>query len=264
MEFAPAAMIKSTVTTGRGITEQEIVSYHEKGVVFCPGLLPIDVVSQWANAWFRLKEEISSGLTRITRSNRFIGGGPLPEPLESAYRYRTLVDAATRVIGPNVALYMNRLLVKDSEWDGNVTPHQDCVYFHGFTNKLSAFVPLAEFSLRTGAVVFIEGSHKYGNLGSRGNLLYDEWPAMPALVPEAYPGDVIFASFETWHHSTTATVPSERPLMQITYQDAADGSYFVPTAPDGTYFGDEPKPVLVAGEWRTNHFSRFLHGIDAT
>ena len=242
----------SQEATGRLITQQEIAEYHDKGVVVCKEMLPRSVVEQWLEAWLQLKKEIAAGSANVSRSDRFIGGAALPDPIGSIYRDPILVDAATSIIGPDVALYFNRLLVKDTEWNGDVGPHQDCVYFHGSTAKLSVFVPLAEFTLRTGAVKFVEGSHKYGNLGRRATLLYDKWEAMPLLVPDAYPGDVLLASFETWHHSSVAEVPSERPLVQIAYQNAADGSYY----------GEPNGPVLVAGDWRTKHFSRYLHGIE--
>ena len=249
---------RSTLSSGidspnkfeRRITEEEIATYHDKGVVICRGLLPANAVAEWLDAWLRLKNEIASGIAQVHRSDRFVSG-TLPDPLGSVYRHPSLIDAATKLIAPDVALYFNRLLVKDNEWNGHVHPHQDCVYFHGSTDKMSAFVPFTEFSLRTGAVTFIEGSHKFGNLGRQGHIIYDDWEPMPSVTPEAYPGDVIFATFEIWHHSTPATIPCERPLMQIAYQSAADGSYY----------GEPAEPVLVAGQWRTNNFSRYLHGI---
>lgn len=244
--------VRAQAIAGRGLTDSEITEYCDKGVIVCKNLLPASVVAGWLEAWYQLKQQIAAGTAAVTRTDRFVGGAALPDPLGTIYSHPILVAAVTKIVGPDVALYFNRLLVKDAEWDGNVGPHQDCVYFHGTTDKLSAFVPLTEFTARTGAVRFIQGSHKYGNLGRRATILYDKWEEMPVLVPDAYPGDVIFATFETWHHSVMAEVPSERPLVQIAYQSAADGSYY----------GEPNEPVLVAGQWRTAHFSRYLHGIE--
>lgn len=237
---------------GRRITREEIRAYKDRGVVVCKGLLDSREVETWRAAWGKLKEEIAVGTGLLKRHDRFVGSGDLPAPLSQVYSHPVLLDIVRRMIGPDVALYYHRLLVKDECWDGHVAPHQDCVYFHGSTDKLSVFVPLSEFTARTGAVKFVEGSHRFGNLGRRATIKYEDWDPMPLLTPDAYPGDVILASFETWHHSDAAETPSDRPLMQIVYQSAADGSYY----------GEPNAPTLVCGKWRTDRFVRYLHGIE--
>lgn len=238
--------------SGRTITDAEVAAYHDKGVVVCRNLIPAETMAAWRSAWLKLKDDLAAGRAApLVRTARFVLGADLPGPIGAIYAHPTLVDSAKRILGPDVALYMNRMLVKDEHWDGDVTPHQDCVYFHGMAEKLTAFVPLEEFTKRTGAVNFIEGSHKFGNLGIRGTIRYDDWPAMPELETEAYPGDVIFASFTVWHHSQKSEVITDRPLVQVTYQSAADG----------TYYGQPDRPVLVAGDWRTQHFSKFQSGV---
>lgn len=247
--------LKSLMTPAKppvAFTDQDLADYRDKGVVVCKGLIPEKTVAQWRAEWLKLKVDLErQNAPGLRRTDRFILGDELPGSLGKIYEHPALVEAAKKIIGPDIALYMNRLLVKDEHWDGHVTPHQDCVYFHGSTDKLSAFVPLTEFSPRTGGVRFVEGSHKYGNLGRRGTIRYEDWEAMPILAPQAFPGDVIFASFEIWHHSESSELVTDRPLIQTTYQSAADGSYQ----------GQPDRPTLVCGEWRTTHFTKFEHGI---
>ena len=59
--------------------------------------------------------------------------GTLPEPLDSLYKDENLVKAVQRILGTeHVALYMNRLLLKDREWNGAVAIHQDMPLFFGW------------------------------------------------------------------------------------------------------------------------------------
>jgi hypothetical protein len=237
---------------GAVLGPQQLEEYAERGVLVLRNAVPVETVSSWRNAWEQLKGEIDRGEAPVRRSARFVGGAALPGALGDIYRHPTLVGIARSVWGNDIALYFNRILVKDDTWNGPVAPHQDCVYFHGRTDKLSIFVPLEAFTHATGNVKFVAGSHKFGNLGRKATIQYEAWPQLQVVDPDAQPGDLILASFETWHHSEAALVPCERPMMQIAYQPASDGSYY----------GEPNEPVLVCGQWRTSHFSRYLYGIE--
>jgi len=91
----------------------------------------------------------SAGRPNNGRRDRFVYG-VLPSPLYEIHRDPRLVAIARQVLGPDVALYMNRILVKDAQWNGPVAAHQDMPYFHGSTRKLSVFVPLSPFNRQTG------------------------------------------------------------------------------------------------------------------
>jgi len=183
---------------------------------------------------------VRDGLQRgaLTRDGRFVKG-KLPETLELIHRSLLIRTWVSMLLGPHVALYFSRLLLKDSEFSGAVELHQDMPYFTGGP-KISAFVPLAPMRANDGGLCFVKGSHKYGML-ERGVIQLDKFPPMEHLRPDLEPGDVIFMDFLTWHYSGPCY--SERPLMQITFQPATDGSYF-----------DLPGPTLVSGEWQTSYF----------
>jgi hypothetical protein len=228
-------------------------AYRRDGVALIKGLLPAATVQAAQDAYRQLTADLASGATPLERSARFVSGGFLPGALGTLPDQPELAEVAREVIGPDVALYMNRLLIKDQVWNGPVATHQDCPYFHGSVDKMSIFVPLQPFTAETGNLKFVAGSHRYGNLGVRGTIRHEEFPQLAIVQPDAMPGDVILASFTVWHFSEAAAVQCERPVMQMAYQPASDGSYF----------GEPDQPRLICGQWRTDAFSRFRDHVTA-
>jgi hypothetical protein len=170
----------------------------------------------------------------------------------SIWKHPTFVEKAKELLKTeDLALYMNRVLLKDKNWSGAVSIHQDMPYFHGDTKKLSVFVPLTPTQAigGNGGLIFIKGSHKFGNL-QRGMVKREIFPEMGDLAPDLEVGDVVYMNFLTWHFSDDAPVPSERPLMQIVYQPASDGSY-------GSEELGVREPTLVSGSWKTTHFAPY-------
>jgi hypothetical protein len=213
-----------------------IEHFDQDGVAVWKNFFSEKIASGFAHDLTDIRRDLASGL--LVRKARFVSGN-LPVHLENLYLLDTLGQAARIWLDtPHVALYFSRLLLKDADWAGAVELHQDLPYFHG-GNKISVFVPLAPTRADDGGLCFVKGSHKYGML-ERGVIQRDKFPPMEDLRPDVEPGDVIFMDFLTWHYSEVGK--SERPLMQITYQPATDGSYC-------------GAPLLVSGEWQTEYFS---------
>lgn len=231
-----------------GLGAPELDRYRADGVVVLKQAFdPFDVMIWQKSVGAAVQP--SAGRPNNGRKDRFVYG-VLPSPLYEIHREPRLVAIARQVLGPDVALYMNRILVKDARWNGPVAAHQDMPYFHGSTRKLSVFVPLSPFNRQTGGLSFVLGSHHYGNLGVRGTVKIADYPQLEHLTVDAAPGDAVLMDFLIWHYSEAAPVPSLRPVLQIVYQAADDGAYY------GELLGVD-KPTLVCGEWRTRHFSRY-------
>jgi ectoine hydroxylase-related dioxygenase (phytanoyl-CoA dioxygenase family) len=224
----------------------EVEQYREDGLVVIRDFFEPSVVDGMRDGWEETKRGMESGA--VQRSSRFVWGD-LPQSIMSLYSQPVLVNAVQAILGEDIALYMNRVLLKDKEWSGAVAIHQDQPYFTGGINKVSAFVPLTRTLARTGngGLIFLKGSHKYGNLG-RGAIRRDVFPPMEEIAPDLEVGDVVLMDFLTWHYSEDAVVPGERPLLQIVYQPSSDGSY-------GSADLGVPSPTLVSGQWRTSYFS---------
>lgn len=231
----------------RADVDAALADLRRDGVAVIRDLIPQDVVAALQAEWRRVSAEIAEGTSALQRAARFVYGADLPGALDEIPSHPALVAVAKKFIGPDVALYFNRLLVKDHVWNGPVAAHQDAPYFHGSTDKLSIFLPLEPFTRASGNLSFVAGSNRFGNLGQRGTITYQDFPEMPIVTPEAYPGDVILATFTVWHFSEAATQAGDRPVMQIAYQPASDGSYF----------GEPAQPRLICGQWSTESFIKF-------
>ena len=114
--------------------------YSEKGVIHVRSFFdPADTESlrcMWKTLSAHLEQKQG-----LERESRFVFG-VLPPPIGDIYRHPQVVELATSLLGPDVALYMNRLLLKDKSWNAAVEIHQDMPYFNGGLEKLSVFVPL--------------------------------------------------------------------------------------------------------------------------
>jgi hypothetical protein len=239
----------TTFGTEAALTCDQIQGLEDDGLLLLPGLLGEG--ERVAAAYVPLKADLDAGRGSLARNDRFVSG-IIPPPVGTIYQDSRLVRLARQLMGDNLALYMNRILLKDQRWAGAVGTHQDMPYFHGSQSKLSVFVALTPQDPDNGALRFYAGSHKYGNIG-RGKILVDQWPPMRQIAPRMEVGDVLLMNFVTWHYSEAPTVPHDRALLQIVYQPTTDGSYTR---------GGMAAPTLVCGTWQTSHFAPLDFGID--
>jgi Phytanoyl-CoA dioxygenase (PhyH) len=239
-------------TTTQPETRFDLEEYVDRGVVVLPRFLDAPTVSALNDAWDTLKRDFLSA--SMERNARFLFG-TLPGPIGQLYAHSSLVSLVRSVIGPDLALYMNRVLLKDEHWGGAVAIHQDMPYFTGGQDKVSIFVPLQPTQAEggNGGLKFVVGSHKYGAL-SRGAIDRSCFETMPEVAPSLEVGDIVVMNFMTWHYSEDAVVPDDRPLMQIVYQPSSDGSF------GGPKLG-VAEPMLVSGSWKTRHFAEWNRGI---
>jgi hypothetical protein len=227
-------------------------TYDRDGVLFLPRFFSDREAVELEDGWQNLVQ-VAEG-ANLKRSDRFVFG-VLPGPIGKLYQHPALIALAHAQCGPDLALYMNRILLKDRGWNGPVSMHQDMPYFNGGFRKLSIFVPLKPVQADggNGGLKFVLGSHRYGNL-QRGTIDRQQFEPMADFAPSMAVGDILLMDFFTWHWSEAAEIATDRPLMQIVYQPADDGSYAGPA------FG-VAAPTLIAGRWQTNHFAELHVGI---
>jgi hypothetical protein len=227
--------------------------YEEQGVLHLRGFFDPGDTESLRSMWKTLSANLKAG-AGLERESRFVFG-VLPPPIGDIYRHPKLVDLATFLLGPDVALYMNRILLKDRSWNGAVEVHQDMPYFNGGLEKVSVFVPLQAIQADggNGGLKYVVGSHKYGNL-QRGTIDRTQFPPMPEFAPSVDVGDIVVMNFLTWHYSDAAVTPDDRPLLQIVYQPSSDGSH-------GSVKLGMSGPTLVAGTWRTTYHAEWNRGL---
>jgi len=177
-----------------------------------------------------LGQEISKKVQEggITRSAQLISGmdvGVAAQVSDSV----ALREAATAVLGPDLSHLVDRVLIKDKSFGGEIEAHQDWPYFGGDTRKLNVFVPLSRCRPENGMIIFYRGSHILGPV-ERGAIDVDRYPQFEPLCPDIDVGDVLFADFLTWHSSGIALQNDDRILLQVVLQPTSDRSSDQPFA----------------------------------
>lgn len=232
------------------LTDAQIQQFKEDGFILIPGLIDPQHTENLVSAWHSVKQELQANTGRYRRSDRFVEGD-FPPILDKIYEYPGLVQAAIKLLNEqNIAIYLRNFLLKDENWDGQVHTHQDMPYASGSQQKLIAFVPLQPQNEANGGLKLLKGTHKYGNIGIRGTIHPECFDGVETLCPSLNVGDVLIIDVLLWHYSERRMGGSDRPMLQIMYQSAKDG----------TYAGLE-QPTLVAGEWQTSHFMPYQKGI---
>jgi len=232
------------------LTEAQITQFKQDGFLVIPDFFKPSHTERLVAAWQQVKQELQAKTGRYQRADRFVIG-KLPQVLDKLYETERLVQAAGNLLGnDNIAVYLSNFLLKDESWDGQVHNHQDMPYTNGSQQKVITFIPLEPQNEENGGLKILKGTHKYGNIGIRGTIRAEDFPATETACPSLGVGDVLFVDALTWHYSEQSKVQKARPMRQIMYQPATDGSY-----------SGLEEPTLVAGEWQTQHFLPYGFGI---
>lgn len=228
--------------------EKIAAEYAASGYALVRGALSREEMKPIQEQWQRLRGPLQAGdkIDGVVRNNFYIHG-KLPEPVGDVYRHPTIVAIAKRLLGPDVALYLNRLNVKDTAFTDLIHLHQDMPYFNGGSDKINMFVALQDINLNNGAMVYIPRSHELGIL-DRDTIDISKHSDLDVIVPSLQPGDLIIADIRLWHSSVPNTAGTDRVLLQMIVQPSTDGSWYPPSLPE---------PQLVAGTWRTDDFPQW-------
>ncbi|AWB67781.1 hypothetical protein C2869_15710 [Saccharobesus litoralis] len=208
----------------------------------------IDQISQW---WDSIRRPLRNGecIQGLKRYNHFYIHGVLPWPVGDIYKHNSIVSFMTNYLGQNLALYMNRLNIKDFSFDSPIHLHQDIPYFHGTDKKLTSFLALTDVNFNNGGMFFVKGSHKLGHLGKE-TLDINKFSEQDVFIPTLRAGDMLISDIHTIHASLTNIKKTDRLLLQVIYQPASDGAY---------YQDSIKEPTLVNGEWETELFEPWTH-----
>ena len=195
--------------------------YQKLGVFVLRKIIPADQIVEWQRTWREFYEGVAK--TRdVNPFNPVLLNEVVPGALAEIHRCPVLLDIMEHIY-PNLALYMQRFVIKDAQSEAPVFLHQDFGYDHGWPEKTSVFLPLSPVSAYNGGVAFYPSTHIYGYLGDVGeidpNIIDPEWPA---ICPSLEPGDIALMHECTWHASGPRIGGPDRILVQITYQPAID------------------------------------------
>jgi hypothetical protein len=221
----------------------DLQAFHDKGVVVVRDLFTANERAELAQQWQEFQQWLDTNGRNHSDNLLEVIESP-PNQLGQLFHNPKLVALAKLVYGEDIAIYLQRFLLKDKSYRGSAWLHHDAPYSRGSFDKMSLFICLGEANEKNGGLIFYEESHKLGFLGpsgytrdSIGSVNLEKFAEVPfrKVCPPLSCGDLVACHYLTWHYSEASQNEVDRPMVQVIYQPASDGS--------GT--------GLVAGRWRT-------------
>lgn len=211
--------------------------YREVGFFIVRRVIPQDRVKQWQHEWSRFYEEKLLNNRNVDPFNPVHVHEALPQVLAEIHKCPELLDVM-QILYPDLALFMQRFVIKDHNSRNPVFVHNDFCYDYGWPEKTTVFVPLTISNQDNGGISFYPGTHHFGYLGDAGEvnteILNSDWPL---VCPSLEPGDIALCHTCTWHCSPPHGSGPDRVLVQATFQPASDPS----------------STALLRGEWQTRY-----------
>lgn len=211
--------------------------YRETGFFVVRGVVPRDQVDIWQDEWQAFYRGSLDGKRKVNPFNPVHVHEEPPEALASIHAHPAILDVLEKLY-PDLAIFMQRFVIKDGSSRKPVFPHGDFAYDYGWPEKTTCFIPLSPSNARNGGISFYPGTHHFGYMGDAGEvnvqLLKPDWPL---ICPELEPGDIALCHTCTWHSSPAFVSGPDRILVQATYQPSSDPS----------------STALLRGEWRARY-----------
>jgi len=205
-------------------TRLDVEQYRKLGVVVVRNAVPDEVISGWIAAWDAFQKRNLAAGRKVDPYNPVVLHEPMSDALMDIHRHPVLLDLMQQLY-PDLALYVQRFVIKDASSRQPVFLHQDYCYDLGMPEKTSVFLPLGPMNPENGGLLFYPGTHHLGYLGDAGELdpaiLDPEWPI---VSPSLEPGDLVLMHECTWHGSRPHVSGPDRIVVQMTFQPADDPS----------------------------------------
>jgi len=211
--------------------------YRETGFFVVRQAIPAARISRWQESWAKFYASTLAGARRVDPFNPVQVHESAPADLAEIHRCPELLDVL-EVLYPDLALFMQRFVIKAADSRASVFVHSDFGYDYGWPEKTTVFLPLSRSNFDNGGISFYPGTHHFGYLGDVGEanvrMLSPDWPL---VCPDLLPGDIALCHTCTWHCSPPHTNGPDRILVQSTFQPANDPS----------------SKALLRGQWRTRY-----------
>ena len=211
--------------------------YRETGFFVVRRLIPEDQIREWQLEWDRFYMEKLADKRNVDRFNPVNVNEQLSPKLAEIHKCSQLLDVM-QLIYPDLALFMQRFVIKDQNSRDPVFIHQDFCYDYGWPEKTTVFIPLSVSNKDNGGISFYPGTHHFGYLGDAGEInseiISADWPL---VCPSLEPGDIAMIHTCTWHCSPPHVRGPDRIVTQATFQPASDPS----------------SVALLRGKWQTKY-----------
>lgn len=139
---------------------------------------------------------------------------------EGVARKPEIVDVIEELLGPNIKLYCDQLMMKP-RFHGTVTDwHQDSVAWPQFAPQehVSCWVALDDATVENGCMTVIPGSHKWGPIAREFRDAFLANPLLAEPVPVELPaGSCMFHSGLNFHRTGANSTPNRRRGLALHY-----------------------------------------------
>ena len=143
------------------------------------------------------------------------------DPLfEAVARNPAIVDVIEELLGPNIKLYCDQLMMK-TRFNGTVTDwHQDSMAWPQFApqNHVSCWVALDRATVENGCMTVLPGSHKWGGIAQAHRARFLASPLLPQPAPvELEAGACLFHHGLNFHRTGANPTPHRRRGLALHY-----------------------------------------------
>lgn len=156
------------------------------------------------------------------------------ELFESVARKPAIVDVIEELLGPNIKLYCDQLMMKP-RFNGTVTDwHQDSVAWPQFAPQehVSCWIALDDATVENGCMTVIPGSHHWGPIRHDLQETFLNNPLLAEPVPVELPaGSCMFHHGLNFHRTGANTTPHRRRGLALHYMRAE--SMYLPRPDEG-------------------------------
>lgn len=142
------------------------------------------------------------------------------DEFERTARKPEIVDVIEELLGPNIKLYTDQLMMKP-RYHGTVTDwHQDSMAWHQFAPQghISCWVALDDATVENGCMTVIPGSHKWGPIASEYKDRFLTNPLVTEPVPVELPaGSCMFHHGLNFHRTGANSTANRRRGLALHY-----------------------------------------------
>ncbi len=205
--------------------------YQQDGFVF-----PLDILSAEDASQLRADLETAEAeLEQHPERLALLRGYPdrLLPSFDKVIRHPTMIDAASRILGPDLMVWSAALFIKEPDSPSIVSWHQDLTYWGlNDAEETTCWLALSQVSQSSGAMKFVPGSHRQNivdhvdtfakdNLLTRGQEIAVDVGEEDAVLVKLKPGQASLHHGHLFHASGPNSTSDRRIGCAIRYIKAS-------------------------------------------
>lgn len=217
------------------LTPDEIVHYRDRGYVIPSFKLPEALLADLRAALDQLLARYDDVAPEDLANPHMLPptDGEQPNPFMRAVRHAEILDRVEQLVGPDIVLWITRVLCKPAVKGREVPWHQDGEYWPMRPlATCSVWIALDPVSTANGRMRFIPGSHKRQepyrhHVSDRKNIVLnleldqDQFDQSQAVNLELEPGQMSFHDVRLIHGSLANTSGQRRAALIMRYMPAS-------------------------------------------